>query len=429
MENFPETQNQNSPNVPAENKTRIKIVGVGGAASRTVARLCSAKKIDANFVVVDTCAADLNALKPSGVKTVLIGENVDGVGGIGTGMRASLGARAAAESEGTIREMLAGTDLLVLVASLGRGTGSGASVEILKNAFNLGIVSICFATTPFSREGTDSTTQAMTAIDALHAKSNAFVLIENNLIAQSVKNGGTLLEGFKISDRWLESGISACCRMLRNETGRMRVDFAAFRSLFPNVGLQTLFSIGSGNGENAQEAALGELFHSPLLKTKTALAGTTETLAVHIESGTEPQLAFINETAEHVHNRFGGEKRMLLSSAVNPELGDGIEICVFGASGISSHRARQARQQIQETDATAGTSSPDILVLTSDSNETKNEHPNFSSNNTDNAPPESNSSKLFEGLELDSPTYVRNGINLDEKLKEAKETFGGAPKN
>jgi len=419
MENFPEPQNQNPPNVPAGNKTRIKIVGVGGAASRTVARLCSAKKIDATFVAVDTCMADLNALNSSGVKTVLIGENV--AGGIGARMQASLGARAAAESEETIREMLAGTDLLVLVASLGRGTGSGASVEILKNAFNLGIASVCFATTPFSFEGADSTTQAMMAIDALHAKSNAFILIENNLIAQSVKNGGSLLDGFKISDRWLENGISACCRMLRNETGRMRVDFAAFRSLFPNVGLETLFSIGSGNGENAQETALKELFHSPLLKTKTALAGTTETLAVHIESGTDPQLAFINETAQRVQDRFGGGKRMLLSYAVNPELGDGIEICVFGASGISQHRARQVRPKIQKTDAPAGTGSPEILVLTSDANETQNELD--SSKDTDNATPENNSSELFMGLDLDRPTYVRKGINLDEKLKEAQESF------
>lgn len=423
MENFSETQNQPQPSVPAENKTRIKIVGVGGAASRTVARLCSSKKIDATFVAMDTCASDLDALKPSGVKTVLIGESV--VGGIGTGAQASLAARAAAESEETIREMLVGTDLLLLVTSLGRGTGSGASVEVLKNALSLGIVSICFATTPFSIEGADSTKQAMTAIDALHAKSNAFILIENNLIAQSVKNGGTFSEGFKISDRWLENGISACCRMLRNESGRMRVDFAAFKTLFPTVGLRTLFSIGSGHGENAQESALNELFHSPLLKTKTALAGASETLAVHIETGTDPQLAFINETAQRVQDCFGGEKRTLLSYAINPALGDGIEICVFGAAGNSSSRRHSPRQRQTKQENPAETNS-DVLVLSPDFGERKDAPEVFGGDAENSA---SVSSQLFEGRDLDSPTYFRRGIKLDAEFEKKKKSFGFTPQN
>ncbi|MBQ2731823.1 MAG: hypothetical protein IJF68_02080, partial [Opitutales bacterium] len=198
--------------MPASPPLRLKVVGVGGAATRTVARLCEAKIFAAEFIAVDTSAAELAALERFGVKTVLIGETI--TGGSGAGMDAMRGAAAAKASEETLRSMLAGTDLLILIASLGRGTGSGASVEVVNLAREIGLVSVCFATTPFAWEGAKSTEQASLAIDALHANSNAFILIENNLIAQAVASGGSFSEGFKISDRWIESGVSSCCRML-----------------------------------------------------------------------------------------------------------------------------------------------------------------------------------------------------------------------
>lgn len=427
METFSESTDSAAPaeknreNAPAENDApavRIKIVGVGGAASRTVARLCESKKIRAEFFAVDTSSTDLAAVARAGVKPVLIGENI--VGGIGTGASAKRGAQAAAASAETLREMLAGADLLLLVASLGRGTGSGASVEILKIALEIGIVSVCFATTPFSAEGADSTRQASLAIDVLHARSNAFVLIENNLIAQSVSAESSFSEGFKISDRWLEHGISACCRMLDNRTGRMNIDFAAFRSLFPTPGARTLFSIGGGEGANAQEAALNELFHSPLLKTVTACAEQSETLAVHIETGTDPKIALINETVQRVSDRFGGGNRVLLSYAVNPDLGErAVEICVFGASGF--HRsATSVFPKNRAAAAPSAAAEPDVLVLSGDfgtAQKNAAETLAFTQMSAD----EKTSDRLFEGKELDTPTYVRRGINLDTMFATKKK--------
>ncbi len=432
MENFEEKQTGKndvavgSGNAPAETPLppplRLKVVGVGGAAARTVAQLCAAKAFAAEFVAADTCASDLAAAARAGVRTVLLGENI--TGGIGAGTDAARGAEAAKASEETLRAMLTGTDLLVLVASLGRGTGSGASVEIVNLARETGIPTVCFATTPFEWEGTKSVEQASVAIDALHANSNAFILIENNLIAQSVASGGSYSEGFKISDRWVESGVTACCRMLLNTTGRMRVDLASFRSLFPNVGTRTLFSVGGGEGGTAQEDALTELFRSPLLKTKTSVASDAETLAIHIETGTEPQLALVNETVQRVKDRFGGDLRTLSSYAVNPALGNRLEICVFGAAGI-----RKAARVVHP----APKKSPDVitggvLVLSADDDEVlEHDEPTLAIDDRRGRFAETRS-RLFEGADLDTPTYIRRQINLDKVLAKKKKEFGGMPK-
>lgn len=410
---------------------KIKVIGVGSAAARIVGRLSRSRRMRAEFVAVDTSEPELESLSGTGVKPVLIGESI--TGGSGAGTDATLGARSAKASEESIREVLSGSDLLVLVVSLGRGTGSGASVEIADLARKSGIVSVCFATTPFSWEGTLPTKQATLAIDALHARCNAFVLIENNLIAQT-RGSDARAECFKISDRWLESGVSACCRMLLNEKGRMRVDFAAFRTLFPSVGMRTLFSVGAGTGPNAQEAALEELFRCPLLKARTSVAGTAETLAIHLETGTEPPLAFVSETAQRVKDRFGGDTLTIPSCAVDPALGDGVEICVFGASGLREalHVVRPSGTS-DETDSTddaarggdgdddsAGSGGEgDVLVLTADdgsrSRKSSRKRGKHAASTFQSA-----SRWLFEGKDLETPTYIRMQINLDEREKQAR---------
>lgn len=403
---------------------RLKVVGVGGAASRTVAQLCAAKTFAAEFVAADTSSSELAFAERLGVRTVLLGENI--TGGIGAGMDASRGAAAAKASEETLRAMLAGTDLLVLIASLGRGTGSGASVEIVNLARETGIPSVCFATTPFAWEGAKSTEQASVAIDALHANSNAFILIENNLIAQTVASGGSFSEGFKISDRWIESGVTACCRMLLNTSGRMRVDLASFRNLFPNVGTRTLFSVGSGEGGNAQEEALTELFRCPLLKTRTSVASDAETLAIHIEMGTDPQLAFVNETVQRVKDRFGGDLRTLPSYAVNHALGNRLEICVFGAAGIrKASRVVHPVAKKKPDNAMPG----GVLVLGADDDTDALEvnEPSLALDDRLGGFAETRH-RLFEGKDLDTPTYIRKQINLDKTLAKKKKEFGGVPK-
>lgn len=407
--------------LPAPPAVRVKIVGVGGAATRTVARLCAEKKFPAEYVAADTSAAELAALERFGVKTALLGENV--TGGSGAGTDAARGAAAAKASEEALREMLAGTDLLVLVASLGRGTGSGASVEIANIAREIGLLSVCFATTPFAWEGANSTKQASVAIDALHANCNAFVLIENNLIAQTVSSGGSFSEGFKISDRWIESGVTACCRMLLNGSGRMRVDFAAFRSLFPVAGMRTLFSVGFGAGENAQEEALTELFRCPLLKTRTSVAGAAETLAIHIETGVEPQLAFVSETAQRAKDRFGGDTRTIPSYAVNPALGNRVEICVLGAAGIrEASRVVHSAPKRREAPAAPDFEKNGVLVLSSDLEEPTGKSRDAELDLGDRRGPfELTRSRLFEGMDLDTPTYIRKQINLDEVLGKKKK--------
>ncbi|MBQ6705687.1 MAG: hypothetical protein IJN19_06770 [Opitutales bacterium] len=435
MENFEERQSATpggntapdnvSAGTPIPPPLRLKVVGVGGAATRMVSQLCAAKTFAAEFVAADTSVSELVAAERFGVRTVLLGENI--TGGIGAGTEASRGAAAAKASEETLRAMLAGTDLIVLIASLGRGTGSGASVEIVNLARETGVPSVCFATTPFSWEGVKSTEQASVAIDALHANSNAFILIENNLIAQTVASGGSFSEGFKVSDRWIESGVTACCRMLLNTSGRMRVDLASFKNLFPNVGTRTLFSVGGGEGGNAQEEALTELFRCPLLKTRTSVASDAETLAIHIETGTEPPLAFVNETVQRVKDRFGGDLRTLSSYAINPSLGNRLEICVFGAAGL--RKASRVVHPVSKKKKPDTVMPGGVLVLGADDDDVSdgNAEPTLALDDRLGGFAETRH-RLFEGKDLDTPTYIRKQINLDKTLAKKKKEFGGAPK-
>lgn len=421
---------ENPKNVPAGTpaEMRLKIAGIGGAATRVIAELARTSRHAAEFLAIDTNAAelDLSRAECPALKTVLIGET--SLGGVGAGMDAARGAEAARTSEETLREMLAGTDILVFVAALGRGTGSGASVEIAKIARAAGVFTVCFATTPFSWEGSSFAKRAEAAVEELRSNCNAFVLIENDLVSQIGLAEENRAVCGKISDRWIRTGVSACCGMLLNETGPIREDFAAFRSLFPAAGTRTLFSVGSGEGESAQETALTELSRCPLLKASTSAANFVEKLVVHLRTGTVPAPAFLNETVQRVKDKFGGNDVTLFGYTVDPECGENnVEICVFGATERRENNApRVARRREDNAPATPGengvlTLSPYDDPMPKGKNARKVSVPaqGFGATRV----------RLYNGENLDIPTFLRKRIDLARSLDDAKRGAGAVPGN
>ena len=172
----------------------------------------------------------------------------------------------------------------------------------------------------------------------------------------------------------------------------------------------------------AQEDALTDLFRCPLLKTRTSAAGPSETLAVHIGLGAEPQISFINEIVQRVKDRFGGDSRTFPSYAVDPALGSRIELCVFGATG-----KREASRVVHPSPRTAPPPSREsgMLVLSPD-----DVGADAVSADDELDIPDSRGvfgslrSALFEGLDLDKPTYFRKQINLERELEKKKKALG-----
>lgn len=105
-------------------KTRIKVVGCGGAGNNTISRLMQIGIVGAETIAINTDAMDL--LYTDANKKVLIGRET--TQGLGAGADPSLGMAAAKENREDIKKALKGAHMVFLTAGLGGGCLRGESL-------------------------------------------------------------------------------------------------------------------------------------------------------------------------------------------------------------------------------------------------------------------------------------------------------------
>lgn len=131
-------------------KITIKVVGVGGGGNNIVRCVREKYDLDITLVGINSDLRQLNTLHKQGVAVLPVGEKL--TNGRGTGGRVEIAEQAAREEERAIRAMLAGSDLVIIAATMGGGFGTGAAPVVAEIVQDMGILSIGVVTTPFHFE-------------------------------------------------------------------------------------------------------------------------------------------------------------------------------------------------------------------------------------------------------------------------------------
>ena len=163
-------------NIPPQEESIIKVIGVGGGGSNAVNHMCRQGIRGVEFVV---CNTDIQALRISPVKNrIQIGKEL--TEGRGAGSLPERGKQSAIESLDYIKTILErNTKMVFITAGMGGGTGTGAAPIIAKQARELGILTIGIVTIPFSFEGRKRVEQAMEGVDELSNYVDALLIICN----------------------------------------------------------------------------------------------------------------------------------------------------------------------------------------------------------------------------------------------------------
>src|SRR5213593_674303 len=96
-------------------RTNIKIVGVGGGGTNTIARICEEGVVGAELYAANTDAQHLLAIRSP--KKILLGRRV--TRGLGAGALPAVGEEAAREAEEELRGILNGADIVFVTCGLG----------------------------------------------------------------------------------------------------------------------------------------------------------------------------------------------------------------------------------------------------------------------------------------------------------------------
>ena len=237
----------------------IKVVGVGGSGSNTVSRMAKFDIANVELVAINTDAQALHFSKAS--KKILIGKDI--TNGLGTGMDASIGGKAAEENKIQIEENLKGADMVFVTRGLGGGTGSGASPIVAEISKKLGILTIAVVTTPFSFEGAERKKIASLALENLKDKVDSLLVISNDKLLKIIDEKTTVTDAFLICDDILGQAVQGITDLIL-VPGIINIDFASVLSIMKNSG-RAMFGTGKAIGENRAVLAAEAAINSPLL--------------------------------------------------------------------------------------------------------------------------------------------------------------------
>ncbi|MFO8110606.1 MAG: hypothetical protein R6U17_08860 [Thermoplasmata archaeon] len=190
--------------------TNIYVVGVGGCGCNTVEYISKKEMTNVKTIGINT---DKNVLEYLDVdRQMLIGKDL--MDGNGTGGDPNLGERAARLNEEHILKALDGAQMVIIVAGLGGGTGSGASKVVADLARRNGKLVVSYMIMPFSIEG-ERHDAAKGHLEDISLLSNTTTVFENDK-ALIVAGKKPVSEAFQVASK-----------MLHKVVKRLKMDYIA----------------------------------------------------------------------------------------------------------------------------------------------------------------------------------------------------------
>lgn len=243
----------------------IRIVALGGGACLAMNHLIKNYRGqnawgEIRYIAIDTDPSDLLlSLAPTRIH---IGQDCLFATEFSTNHDPAWGRRAIKESLDNIEKELIGADVLVLIASLGGGTGSAAEV-IAARAREIVYTTLTVVTIPFGLEGKHRELVAWDAKRALISNTDSQLEIYCDRVIKSDRSLN-LNEAFRKCNEVVSRAVEAVCGLYL-KTGIINVVCADMSYMLRNSGTAAMVGIGSAKGLNQVEEATQRSIHSPIL--------------------------------------------------------------------------------------------------------------------------------------------------------------------
>lgn len=300
-------------------KTRIKVIGVGGAGKNAIDHMIENQVHGVEFIAVNTDAQDLKFSKAE--KRLLIGRGT--TRGHGAGANPDVGRMAALESEDDIREMVSDADMVFITCGMGGGTGTGAAPVIAKAARENGCLTIGICTKPFLFEGPERMNNAVAGLTALREYVDTLIVIPNQRLLQITDPSTPMLEAYREADNVLRQGVQGIAEMI-SMPGMINVDFADVCHVMANSGT-ALMGIGAATGKDRAVEAARRAIHSSLLEV--TIDGATSAI-VNFTASENLRADEVRLAVSEIRNNCDKDINIIYGTAYNNDLGDELVVTV-----------------------------------------------------------------------------------------------------
>lgn len=299
----------------------IRVVGVGGGGSNAVDAMIRAGLKGVEYVSVNT---DLRALNRSSARKVAIGRST--TFGLGAGGDVAVGDSAAREAAEAIGHAITGSDLVVIVAALGGGTGSGAAPVVAEIARGQGALTVAVVTQPFAFEGSRRARVAQDAAAALVGLVDAVATVPSDQVREVMPADVTVEDAFGAIDEAVQRSVSEIVDLVATP-GRINLDFADVRAVLRGGGAAAI-GLGRAAGENRATEATRKAMASTLLDGR--LKGASSVL-INVSGSRKLRLSEVDAVVETVLAASGRETNLMFGVNLNPRMRDDLHVTLIAA--------------------------------------------------------------------------------------------------
>jgi len=305
----------------AEQKARLKVIGIGGAGGNAVNRMIQAGMQGVDFIVINTDAQDLdnNAAKHK----IQIGKNL--TKGLGAGAKADVGREAVQADREAIGTLLEGADMVFITAGMGGGTGTGAASAIAQMAKELEILTVGIVTLPFNFEGPKRMNRGLGGLSDLRKSCDTVISIPNQKLMSIVDDKTTVVEAFKLADSILHQAAKGISDLI-NVHGLINLDFADVETIMKNMG-DAIMGTGIASGEERAVLAAQQAISSPLLDN-ASISGAQGVL-VNITGGPDLTLMEVDEATSIIFEEAGDDANIIFGAVIDPRMSEEIRVTVI----------------------------------------------------------------------------------------------------
>jgi len=316
----------------AQQKAKLKVVGVGGAGGNAINRMISTNMEGVDFIVINTDAQDLE--NNAAEQKIQIGSTL--TKGLGAGAQSTIGLEAMETDREAVQTLLEGADMVFITAGMGGGTGTGASPVIAQIARELDILTVGIVTLPFNFEGPKRMNRGLAGISEMRKTCDTLLIIPNQKLMSIVDKNTTLTAAFHLADSILNQAAKGISDLI-NVHGMINLDFADVETIMKNMG-EAIMGTGVATGEERAVLSAQQAIASPLLDN-ASISGA-QGILVNITGGKDLTLHEVDEATSIIFEEAGNDANIIFGAVIDPKLEEEIQVTVI-ATGFNNHKHRE----------------------------------------------------------------------------------------
>jgi len=311
-------------------KARIKVIGIGGGGGSIVSEIGRSLE-KATFVVADT---DIRALKKkSGIKYFWFGE--EQTHGLGTGVNVDLARQAAVAAKEKISANFKDQDIIIFIASLGGGLGSGATQIFAEAAREFGGITFGIFTLPFKFEGKNKYRIAQNALKPLRQALNVSLVIPNEKIFKVIDANTAITDAFSMVNKSLIESLESLIDLIYNP-GIINIDFADLRAILKGVGNNAFLNTIEESGKDRAEKICKKILVNPLLQNNNFDA---EKILFNVAGSENLSMLEVEKISSHIAS-LNPKSKIIFGISKNQKLKNRIKTTILMTSPASGASAQ-----------------------------------------------------------------------------------------